>query len=254
MGSAHLRHFADPHALLKMQYNSTATHICDICRSKLAGLIGYRCSACDFDIHEACADYFKESISFFAHPWHTLTLTRMPKSCVGWICDLCREECPPGNFVYRCVRCMFDVHPLCTMLPQTIRSLLHKAHDLCMTPATTGHCCSACNKGLAVWQYRCGFCGLKLHIACASGVEQDGAAASATQTTGAAANAAQTTPAAATATQTTGAAQSENVARRSRRSTAVAKFLLKTCFRQVIHTATGGLASPMFETLEATWN
>jgi hypothetical protein len=62
--AAHRRHFADPHVLLKTQYNNTSNHTCDICRSKLAGLIGYRY----FDIHEACADYFKQTISFFRAP------------------------------------------------------------------------------------------------------------------------------------------------------------------------------------------
>lgn len=102
------RHFADPHMLVKKQYNGTATAMCDICGSKLASLTGYGCSDCNFHIHEACAGYFKEIISFFAHPWHALTLTRTPStSCVGCSCDLCSEECPPGTFVYRCARCMF---------------------------------------------------------------------------------------------------------------------------------------------------
>uniref|UniRef100_A0A0D9X1E4 Phorbol-ester/DAG-type domain-containing protein n=1 Tax=Leersia perrieri TaxID=77586 RepID=A0A0D9X1E4_9ORYZ len=62
-----LRHFAHPeHLLLKTRYVSTSGHVCDICGTKLSGLVGYRCNACDFDIHEACADYFKETISFFA--------------------------------------------------------------------------------------------------------------------------------------------------------------------------------------------
>lgn len=241
MASGHRRHFADPHLLLKTEYNSTATHFCDICGSKLRGLIGYRCNACNFDIHEACADYFKESVTFFAHPWHALTLTRMPSSCVGWICDLCMEECPPGTFVYRCLRCMFEVHPLCTMLPQTIRCHLQpEQHDLCMVPGW-GHC-SACKESLGVWQYRCGFCRLKLHITCASGGEQGGAAAATrpqTTSTGGGAAAAQSNAA---------------VAGRPSRSNAVAKFLLKTSFRVAIHAATGGLASPVFEMLAASWN
>ncbi|KAK3125661.1 hypothetical protein QOZ80_7BG0608080 [Eleusine coracana subsp. coracana] len=113
-------HFADPHPLVRSQYSSTASHVCDLCRSRLAGLIGYRCDACNFDAHEACADYFKKSITFFAHPWHALGLSRIPISSTGlsWTCDLCREDCGPGSFVYCCAQCGFVVHPLCTLLPQ----------------------------------------------------------------------------------------------------------------------------------------
>ncbi|RLM84593.1 hypothetical protein C2845_PM04G32310 [Panicum miliaceum] len=156
MAPSHRRHyFAHPqHPLLRTQYGGDSTHVCDICRSQLAGLAGYRCNACDIDVHEACAGYFKEAVAFFAHPWHSLTLSRIPAAGAGWACDLCEEECAPGSFVYLCARCMFDVHPLWTMLPQTIRSALHPEHDLCMVPSS-GHC-SACNGDLPVGQYVCG--------------------------------------------------------------------------------------------------
>lgn len=139
------------------------------------------------------------------------------------------------------------VHPLCTMLPQTIRSpFVHAEHDLCMVPATSGQCCSACDQGLGVWQYRCGFCQLKLHIACASGAgeqEQGGAVA--------------TTCSSIT---TTGGAQQSNgaaidVGRPPIRRRVVAKSLLKTSFRHAIDAATGVLSSPVLDVLAAgCWN
>uniref|UniRef100_A0A0D9X1E2 Phorbol-ester/DAG-type domain-containing protein n=1 Tax=Leersia perrieri TaxID=77586 RepID=A0A0D9X1E2_9ORYZ len=225
MAAAQRRYFAHPqHLLLRTTYKSTSRQACDICCAKLSGLVGYRCNACDFDIHEACADYFKETISFFAHPWHTLTLSCMPTENKGSICDLCREVCPTGKFVYRCIQCAFDVHPLCTLLPQTIRSPLHPQHDLNMVPAT-GHC-SACREDLDVWHYRCGFCLYKVHIRCVSGVPSSGAS------------------------QITNAAQNNALAQRSR-STAVTKFLLKQSFMFTINLATGGLASPVLAVLEA---
>ncbi|PUZ72876.1 hypothetical protein GQ55_2G430700 [Panicum hallii var. hallii] len=165
MAPSHRRHYFAhlQHPLLRTQYGGDSTHVCDICRSQLAGLAGYRCNACDIDVREACAGYFKEAVAFFAHPWHSLTLSRIPAAGAGWACDLC-EECAPGSFVYRCARCMFDVHPLCTMLPQTIRSALHPEHDLCMVPSS-GHC-SACHGDLPVWKYVCGGdCLIRLHIA-----------------------------------------------------------------------------------------
>lgn len=256
MASAgHRRHFADPHVLLKTQYNSSSRHVCDICRSKMAGLTGYRCSACDFDIHEACADYFKQTISFFAHPWHTLTLSRMPSSCDGWSCDLCLGGCPPGDLVYRCTDCLFDVHPLCTMLPQTIRSPLHPRHDLRLVPSI-GTCKCGCEE-LSVWNYVCS-CPLKVNIACVSGAPSSGRQSTTDycgrSNTGSAhhASAATAQVSSASACESSSSGQSLPV-RRSRRSS-VAKFLLKTSFNVAVNAATGGLASPVLDVLSAAFS
>lgn len=84
-----LTHFAHPQQpLVKTQYERSAPrHVCDICEAVIANL-GYRCNTCgNFYIHEACATYFKEDISSFAHPWHTLTLAR---TIDVRACDLCR--------------------------------------------------------------------------------------------------------------------------------------------------------------------
>jgi hypothetical protein len=89
------------------------------------------------------------------------------------VCDLCWES---GSFMYRCIDCGFDMHPLCTMLPQTIRSPLHPQHDLHMVPSRGS--CSSCRKDEHIWHYVC--CRLpscnntRLHIACASGVKSSG--------------------------------------------------------------------------------
>ncbi|TVU37984.1 hypothetical protein EJB05_11331, partial [Eragrostis curvula] len=148
---------------------------------KLAGHIGYRCSSCNFDAHEACADYFKQAISFFAHPWHAISLSRIPRSRGGgltlmtrapsWACDVCREDCAPGRELRLLLRaqCGFVVHPVCTMLPQVIHSTLHKEHYLHMVPGSGT--CSACREGLPVWHYRCGLCAFNLHIACVGGAK-----------------------------------------------------------------------------------
>ncbi|KAG2646746.1 uncharacterized protein LOC120694459 [Panicum virgatum] len=236
------RRFFDPlHQLVKTQYGPEAGASCDICLSKLAGLGGHSCSACNIDLHDACAGYFKETTSFFAHPWHTLKLSRIPhpsaSSPVRWSCDLCLEECRPGSFVYRCIQCLFDVHPLCTMLPQTIRSPLHPEHDLRMVPSG-GNYCSACEKSLPVWRYVCGgHCVVRLHIDCVSGETTT----SAGQGDAAAADA-------------TGANGSHTAGRRPRRRTVIAKFLLKTSFRIAVNAATGGLGSPVLDVLAAIFN
>nr|XP_025882996.1 uncharacterized protein LOC107278281 [Oryza sativa Japonica Group] len=250
----HITHFAHPqHLLLKTRYDSTSRHVCDICRAKLSGLVGYRCNACDFDIHQACADYFKKTISFFAHPWHTLTLSSIPDGSTTWSCDLCRENCPRGNFVYRCIQCAFDVHPLCILLPQTIRSPLHQQHDIHMVPSWGR--CSACREDLDLWYYQCGFCLFKLHIRCVSGAPSgvgQGSGPSGVRpclvqeifldlVDPCTSNA---------AIRTTSDAQSIAIVRRSC-SSGITKFLVKKSFMVAINLATGGLASPVLDVLEA---
>lgn len=66
--------------------------------------------------------------------------------------------------MYRCAHCAFDVHPLCTLLPQTIRSPLHLEHELNMVPAKGD--CAACRRDCSVWHYRCGLCLYNFHIGC----------------------------------------------------------------------------------------
>ncbi|OEL31085.1 hypothetical protein BAE44_0007896 [Dichanthelium oligosanthes] len=70
-------------------------------------------------VHDTCADNFGQSISFFAHE-HTLRLRRVLSGPARSHCDLCTEECTPGSFAYHCARCLFDVHPHCTTLPETL--------------------------------------------------------------------------------------------------------------------------------------
>ncbi|EAZ04681.1 hypothetical protein OsI_26835 [Oryza sativa Indica Group] len=251
----HITHFAHPqHLLLKTRYDSTSRHVCDICRAKLSGLVGYRCNACDFDIHQACADYFKKTISFFAHPWHTLTLCRMPPENKGWVCDLCMEHCPPGNFVYRCIQCKFDVHPLCTLLPQTIRSPLHPHHDLNMVPSS-GHC-NACPERLPVWHYICGPCtspSYRLHIGCVSGAPSGVGQGSGgtTNQNNSSSRGQGTGNTSSGANQTTSDARNTTAVVERSRSTSVSKFLLKKSFMIAIDLATGGLASPVLDVLQA---
>jgi hypothetical protein len=142
----------------------------------------------------------------------------MPSSCVGWSCDLCREECP--------AQCMFDVHPLCTMLPQTIRSPLHPAHDLCMVPAVKMSTSGSTAAAFVSWN-------------CTPRVPTGSGEQSTTTAQGS------------SASQTSSGGQSLAVTP-SRRSSVV-KFLLKTSFHVAINAATGGLASPVLEVPSAAF-
>ncbi|KAG8079764.1 hypothetical protein GUJ93_ZPchr0007g4979 [Zizania palustris] len=137
-------------------------YVCDLCGGGCSGLVGYRCEACDFDIHEECADHFQPSIYFFAHTWpHSLALGRVADD--NRICDMCTEGCPRGSFVYRCVPCGFDVHPLCSTLRAAAWSPLHPQNELGVLTASSlrpGHLyhCSACGEPCSGWFYSCGFC------------------------------------------------------------------------------------------------
>ncbi|KAL5199143.1 hypothetical protein ABZP36_002655 [Zizania latifolia] len=173
MNYNHRLHCSHPqHYLVRSQYSEKSSHVCNLCGGGFSGLIGYRCKACDFDIHEACADYFQPAINFFLHPCHSLALGRVADD--NRFCDLCTEGCPRGSFVYRCVPCGFDVHPLCSTLQASARSPLHPQHELGVAPASSllpgQFClCSGCGELCSGWFYRCGACGVGLHVNCLNG-------------------------------------------------------------------------------------
>uniref|UniRef100_A0A0E0EE83 Phorbol-ester/DAG-type domain-containing protein n=1 Tax=Oryza meridionalis TaxID=40149 RepID=A0A0E0EE83_9ORYZ len=166
-------HFAHPqHPLLKTQYGGgerqPSSNVCRI----------YRCGHCDFDMHEACADFFPEKMitpppNFFGHPWsHNLALRQVTANR-SWPCTLCRGPFQHGHLAYRCgaQRCGFAAHPLCTMLPGDIRSPLHRKHALTHTelipsrltsgpcaPAEMARVCSVCRRDCSTMRtrhYRC---------------------------------------------------------------------------------------------------
>lgn len=163
-------HFSHPEHELKLRESYHLPRLCDLCGDKLTGG-GYSCQRrlCDFDLHEECAKYPETLRSFFAHPWHGLTLARTDGQRV---CDVCREEVPADVFLYSCAPCGFDVHPRCSRLPQTARSELHPEHSLTALPVVGT--CAACRELCYVWVYRCGLCNVDLHIGCLHGARASG--------------------------------------------------------------------------------
>jgi hypothetical protein len=161
-------HFSHPKHELKLR----AYHLsrqCALCGEKLTGS-GYSCHHlfCDFNLLEECAKYPETLRSFFAHPWHDLTLARTDSRRV---CNLCSDEVPAGVFLYHCAPCGFDVHPRCSRLPRTARSeLVHPDHGLSLTAMpSAGAPCAACREPCGVWVYRCGLCDVDLHVECLHG-------------------------------------------------------------------------------------
>ena len=168
---SNVSHFSHPkHELKFREYHLSRQ--CALCGEKLTGS-GYSCHhrLCEFDLHEECARYPETLRSFFAHPWHDLTLSSRTDGRRS-TCELCREEkVPAGVFLYRCAPCGFAVHPRCSRLPQTARSEeLHPDHGLSLTAMpSAGTTCAACREPCGVWVYRCGLCDVDLHIDCLHG-------------------------------------------------------------------------------------
>ncbi|KAM3325533.1 hypothetical protein P3S67_000658 [Capsicum chacoense] len=161
-----IQHFTHPKHSLTL-YDSNTKYLCDGC--KIPG-IGkrYQCLRCNFDLHEYCGTC-PMNLSSFLHPHHSLMLvTRKPhgERRSNRVCNVCCDSVE-GLF-YRCGVCNFDVHPLCTQLPEALRHALHQAHPLKLRSSaeqgTCAVCRGACNA--SSWRYRCRLCGFDIHIDC----------------------------------------------------------------------------------------
>ncbi|XP_078164461.1 protein VACUOLELESS GAMETOPHYTES-like [Carex rostrata] len=157
-----IMHFTHPEHQLLLMTCKPDDFRCNLCKTSGTGL-RYRCNTCDFNLHQSCITY-PQILSFFAHPLHTLVLADHSASTVGptVCCDFCCE--PLKGFYYKCIPCGFNLHPSCSLFPGIIRTRFHPDHFLMLVP-TTGSC-SACNKNLTVWTYRCGICSVNLHCKC----------------------------------------------------------------------------------------
>ncbi|CAL9235940.1 unnamed protein product, partial [Arabidopsis halleri] len=73
----------------------------------------YCCVNCDYHLHEYCATCPTTLLSFM-HPQHELGLVfEGPER----LCNICWVF---EGLYYRFIACDFDVHPLCTRLPQHV--------------------------------------------------------------------------------------------------------------------------------------
>ncbi|KAK8591787.1 hypothetical protein V6N13_031833 [Hibiscus sabdariffa] len=98
-----IKHFLHYHPLT--EYSGNIPAYCDGCRTPCSGT-WYRCDACQFDLHQHCANSPVE-VSYPLHS-HPLKLTPyMPRRG----CDLCHQRIQ-GLF-YQCEPCSFDLHLHC---------------------------------------------------------------------------------------------------------------------------------------------
>ncbi|KAL8526852.1 hypothetical protein ACS0TY_015912 [Phlomoides rotata] len=79
-------------------------------------------------------------------------------------CDVCRD--PVEGLFYRCKECEFDVHPVCTQLPQKLNHALHKVHPLILHSSLIPNFCNVCRNSCTNWRYRCSICNFDIHLEC----------------------------------------------------------------------------------------
>ncbi|ESQ52426.1 hypothetical protein EUTSA_v10017531mg [Eutrema salsugineum] len=156
-----VQHFTHNHPLTEL--NIACDFICDGCKTYGSDKT-YRCEPCNYDLHEYCATC-PFTLQNFTHPQHEISLFRQKQSTRQneRVCDICNESVE-GLF-YRCKLCEFDVHPLCTQLPQHVRHVLHPAHHLEFRLGGESTC-MVCQGSCQSWRYRCELCKFDIHIEC----------------------------------------------------------------------------------------
>ena len=160
-----IEHFTHPgHKLF--QFNNDNWYLCKGCKTAGDGT-RFRCHDCDFDLHEYCGTC-PMTLSSFMHPQHQLNLVnRMPQATRQNVrfCAVCGHSVE-GLF-YRCkLQCEFDVHPVCAQLPQQARHVLDPEHPLTLTLQPLSSTCVVCRNECTSGRYRCGICGVDIHIQC----------------------------------------------------------------------------------------
>ncbi|KZV25126.1 hypothetical protein F511_42982 [Dorcoceras hygrometricum] len=157
-------HFTHPgHTLTPI--DSDQEYLCDGCKTMGSGK-RYRCVVgCDFDLHEYCRTCPRK-LSNFMHQHELRLVMRKAESQrqVDRVCNVCLD--PVEGLFYRCKGCEFDVHPLCTQLPQQLHHALHKVHFLTLKSSKSPGFCAVCKAACSGWRYRCGACNFDIHLEC----------------------------------------------------------------------------------------
>ncbi|XVF08163.1 hypothetical protein REPUB_Repub06bG0202400 [Reevesia pubescens] len=156
-----VQHFTHCHTLTEV--SASTEFLCNGCMTLGFGT-RYRCEPCDFDLHDHCATCPTE-LSSFMHDHGLKLVVRKPQATRqnDRVCDLCGD--PVEGLFYRCKLCEFDVHPLCTQLPENVRHVMHKDHPLRLQRSVPGNC-MVCKDTCTSWHYRCGICCFDLHLEC----------------------------------------------------------------------------------------
>ncbi|XP_022151548.1 uncharacterized protein LOC111019463 [Momordica charantia] len=156
-------HFTHPnHPLL--HHSDGQDYCCDACKTSGSGS-RFRCHACDFNLHEYCADCPQKLPSFLhRHPLALVVRKAQGARQNDRICDVCRGHVE-GLF-YRCKDCDFDVHPLCTQLPNQLRHVIDPNHSLNLHKPSSASCAVCKIDCSSLWVYGCDVCRLNIHLDC----------------------------------------------------------------------------------------
>ncbi|VVB02552.1 unnamed protein product [Arabis nemorensis] len=168
-----IQHFTHIHPLTKV--DGQGGFICNGCNTYGFGTT-YRCVTCDYDLHDHCATCPPTLLSFM-HPQHELQrVFRGPdqRQLKEHRCDICDESVE--GLYYHCEPCDFDVHPLCTQLPQQVRHVPHPDHQLELSHSGASNTCEVCRGAIRSWRYKCGLCRLSVHMECVKSSASTGAA------------------------------------------------------------------------------
>nr|CAN78510.1 hypothetical protein VITISV_031643 [Vitis vinifera] len=158
-----MEHFTHPGHSLAEVYGSEEFQ-CDGCKTPGNGL-RYRCHTCDFNMHDYCGRC-PSTLSTFMHPQHHLKLvigTQGRHDNEG-SCDLCGDNFE-GLF-YQCTLCDFNIHPLCTKLPEYVPHALDPVHQLKLQTSSSPGWCRVCKSECTSWRYGCRTCNFDIHLEC----------------------------------------------------------------------------------------
>ncbi|KAD4586025.1 hypothetical protein E3N88_23626 [Mikania micrantha] len=107
-----IQHSIHQHVLHKMFMTSEFN--CDGCNTGGHG-VRYRCSACEFDLHEQCAVAQNRISASHLHPHHHLILVNRPGD--SHLCHVCNGVTNGLSYTCEIHACEFDVHTLCIQIP-----------------------------------------------------------------------------------------------------------------------------------------
>ncbi|KAK4797145.1 hypothetical protein SAY86_029471 [Trapa natans] len=151
--------------------SDTVEFLCDGCKMIGTGK-RFRCIMCDFDLHEDCANCPK-TLSSFLHKGHRLSLAIFQPAGLSRRhsdrnCDVCHGRVEGLFYRCDCESCEFDVHPLCTRLPQNVNHPIHPHHPLTLEtlPSGSSDPCAVCHGPCWGWRYRCSLCPVNVHLHC----------------------------------------------------------------------------------------
>ncbi|XP_057837398.2 uncharacterized protein LOC131047637 [Cryptomeria japonica] len=149
--------------------DSTTRLIKDSCGEDGHGQ-GYKCTACNLDLHKSCATVNMAEEKVIQHPSHPGHCLRYVRYSHAFVCDGCREYVL-GNG-YRCAACDFDLRISCATVKMAEEKVMqhpsHPGHWLSYVRYPRGYKCDSCGESISGRGYNCAACDFNLYKCCAT--------------------------------------------------------------------------------------